>query len=230
MPESENPEKRAADTEAGDAGPETDPPAAAMSKATVDLLRSRFGDAVLDVTHFRDETTVEVESGRVAEICRFLRDHSELRYNFLADLCGLDRLTLDVGGPRFAVVYHLQSIPFNRRLRLRACVDSEPPALDSVVSVWSVANWHEREAFDLVGIRFNGHPNLERILTPEGFEGHPHRKDFAVGDEPVQFTGGQEYGRHDHRTTIERDVDAHRRPDDSGPDPGSDPSKESTDG
>ncbi|HJM43767.1 MAG: NADH-quinone oxidoreductase subunit C [Nitrospinota bacterium] len=228
MPESENPEKRAADAEAGEAGPETDPPAAAMSKATVDLLRRRFGDAVLDVTHFRDETTVEVESGRVAEICRFLRDHAELRYNFLADLCGLDRLTLDVDGPRFAVVYHLQSIPFNRRLRLRARVDADPPALDSVASVWSVANWHEREAFDLVGIRFNGHPNLERILTPEGFEGHPHRKDFAVGNEPVQFTGNQEYVRQHHRTTIERYVDAHRRPAGAGHEP--DAAEESADG
>ena len=230
MSESMNPDNGAADAPAGDDGPEAAPPAAALSKETVDLLRGRFGEAVLDVTYFRDETTVEVEPGRVAEVCRFLRDHAALRYDFLADLCGLDRLTLDVDGPRFAVVYHLQSIPLNRRLRLRACVDGEPPAVDSVTSVWSAANWHEREAFDLVGIRFNGHPNLERILTPEGFEGHPHRKDFGVGDEPVQFTESQEYLRHDHRTTIERDVDAHRRPDGAGPNPGPDPAEESTDG
>ncbi|MFQ5912599.1 MAG: NADH-quinone oxidoreductase subunit C [Nitrospinota bacterium] len=204
--------------------PEPEQPAVALSQRTVELLRREFGDAVRSVAYFRDETTIEVEPGRVMEVCRFLRDHPNLKYNFLADLCGVDRLYLDVDGPRFAVVYTLYSIPCNRRVRLKACVDGTPPAVDSVTPVWTSANWQEREAYDLVGIHFRGHPNLERILTPEGFEGHPHRKDFPVGDEPVEFTGAQEFLRYRHPTTIEESVSSHRRP---GPSP-EDPAREST--
>jgi NADH-quinone oxidoreductase subunit C len=217
MPDVENP--------ASAAEPGTDvneEPAVALSRTTVDRLRGQFGDAVRDVVYFRDETTIEVDPVRIVEICQFLRDHNELKYNFLADLCGVDRLDLDVDGPRFAVAYNLYSIPFNRRIRLKACMDGEPPTVDTVTSIWSSANWNEREAYDLVGIHFRGHPNLERILTPEGFEGHPHRKDFDVGNEPVEFTQSQEYVRHRHPTTIEDFVDTHREPDASAPPPAED--------
>ncbi len=206
--------------------PEAEEPAVALSRTTVDLLRGRFGDAIRAVDYFRDETTVEIDPGRLLEVCGFLRDHADLRYNLLADLCGLDRLDLGVDGPRFAVVYNLYSIPHHRRLRLKACVDGDPPAVDSVVSMWTSANWHEREAFDLMGIEFKGHPHLERILTPEGFEGHPHRRDFDTGDEPVQFTEGQAYVRARHKTTIEEYVNEYREPESSGPGP----KRESDDG
>ena len=194
-------------------------PAVALSRTTVNRLRSEFGEAVRRVVYFRDETTIEVDPARIVEICQFLRDHNDLKYNFLADLCGVDRLELDVDGPRYAVVYNLHSIPFNRRIRLKTCVDGDPPTVATVTSVWSAANWPEREAFDLVGIHFQGHPNLKRILTPEGFEGHPHRKDFDVGNEPVQFTASQEFVRHRHPTTVETYVDTHRKPDASAQTP-----------
>lgn len=216
MSASGSPENPAGAPEAGRAEEE---PAASLSRATVDLLRREFGDAVRGAAYFRDETTLEVDPGRIVEVCRFLRDHPALRYDFLADLCGLDRLCLGVEGPRFAVVYNLYSIPFNRRVRLKACVDGDPPTVDSVTPVWTAANWHEREAYDLVGIHFREHPNLTRILTPEGFEGHPHRKDFPVGDEPVQFTAGRKFVRHRHETTIEEYVEAHREPGPSDPGP-----------
>lgn len=190
----------------------TEESAVVLSKTTVDLLGNRFGDAIWAVDYFRDETTIEVDPGRLLEICSLLRDHQDLRYNLLADLCGLDRLDLAVDGPRFAVVYNLYSIPHQRRLRLKTCVDGDPPSVDSVTSLWISANWHEREAFDLVGIEFKGHSHLERILTPEGFEGHPHRRDFDTGNEPVQFTDGQQYVRTRHETTIEQYVDEYRNP------------------
>ena len=224
MSASGEPEGRTENAEKGQAPPEEPrEPAVALSQATVDHLRREFGDAVLGVSYFRDETTIEVAPGRIVGVCRLLRDQPELKYNFLADLCGVDRLNLEVEGPRYAVVYNLYSIPLNRRVRLKACVDGDPPLLDSVTSVWSTADWHEREAYDLVGIHFRGHPNLERILTPDGFEGHPHRKDFGVGDEPVQFTGEQEYIRRDHDTTIEGDVETYRRPDASAENPTREP-------
>lgn len=178
---------------------------------TVELLRSRFPGEVLGVVTFRDEVTLEVGPGRIVEIGRFLRDHPDLRYNFLADLCAVDRLGLQEPGPRFAVVYHLCSIPHNRRIRLKVLVEGDPPVLSSLTGVWSTANWHEREAYDLMGVHFTGHPDLRRIFLPEDFEGHPLRKDYDIGAEPVEFAGGRRYVRHDHPTTIDRSVEEPRQ-------------------
>ncbi|OGI45027.1 MAG: NADH-quinone oxidoreductase subunit C, partial [Candidatus Muproteobacteria bacterium RBG_16_65_31] len=118
-----------------------------------------------------------------------LRDAPEFGCAQLIDLCGVDYLyhgreTDETGtswsGPRFAVVYHLLSLAHNRRLRLRTFLDDELPVVESVVGIWSSANWFEREAFDLFGIVFDGHPDLRRILTDYGFIGHPFRKDFPL--------------------------------------------------
>ena len=130
------------------------------------------------------ELTLEVKSSEYRASCETLRDHPDLRFEQLIDLCGVDYSAYGEGprdGPRFAAVAHLLSIEHNWRLRLRAfCPDDEFPVLDSLIEVWPSANWFEREAFDLFGIVFEGHPDLRRILTDYGFIGHPFRKDFPL--------------------------------------------------
>src|SRR5690606_12227483 len=116
--------------------------------------------------------------------CALLRDDPSLRFEQLVDLCGVDYSDYREGewqGQRFAVVYHLLSVSLNQRVRLRVfATDDGFPVLDSVIGVWSSANWYEREAFDLYGIMFTGHPDLRRLLTDYGFIGHPFRKDFPL--------------------------------------------------
>ncbi|PKM46176.1 MAG: NADH-quinone oxidoreductase subunit C [Gammaproteobacteria bacterium HGW-Gammaproteobacteria-1] len=129
------------------------------------------------------ELTVEVPKAHLLEVCRVLRDEPEFACEQLIDLCGLDYSAYGNGGwsgPRYAVAYHLLSVHRNHRIRLKVFTDGEVPLVDSVVSIWSSANWYEREAFDLFGIVFEGHPDLRRILTDYGFVGHPFRKDFPV--------------------------------------------------
>ena len=147
-------------------------------------LQHALGDA-LDRTEIRlGELTAEIESGSLAQAMQALRDHPELRFSQLTDLCGMDYSNYKEGGwagPRFAVVYHLLSIAHNVRLRVRVfCADDDLPMVKSVTGIWPSANWFEREAFDLFGIVFEGHPDLRRILTDYGFVGHPFRKDFPL--------------------------------------------------
>ena len=130
------------------------------------------------------ELTVEVKASEYGSACLALRDHLELRFEQLIDLCGVDYSTY-ADRPwereRFAVVLHLLSVTHNWRLRLRVfCADDLFPLLPSVIEVWPGVNWFEREAFDLFGIVFEGHPDLRRILTDYGFVGHPFRKDFPL--------------------------------------------------
>jgi len=130
------------------------------------------------------ELTLEVPAPAYLATCEKLRDHPELRFEQLIDLFGVDYSTYGDRpreGSRFAAVVHLLSVTHNWRLRLRAfCPDDALPMLDSVVDLWPGVNWFEREAFDLFGIVFNGHPDLRRILTDYGFIGHPFRKDFPM--------------------------------------------------
>ncbi|HEY6483664.1 MAG TPA: NADH-quinone oxidoreductase subunit C [Steroidobacteraceae bacterium] len=160
------------------------------------------------VASLADELAYELEPSELLTVCQKLRDAPELRFEMLMDVAGVDYLhygrddwqtesaTLtgfsrarvahaEAPDPlrpgRFAVVYHLLSIAHNQRLRLRVrCADSAEPAVDSVIGIWASANWFEREAFDLYGIVFRGHPDLRRILTDYGFIGHPFRKDFPL--------------------------------------------------
>jgi NADH-quinone oxidoreductase subunit C len=162
------------------------------------------------------ELAYETDAAQLLEVCRTLRDGEELRFEMLMDLAGVDylhygrddwetseatrsgfsrarmvrRAPPDPAAPgRFAVVYNLLSVSANQRLRLKVrCPDSGEPVLDSVTEVWASANWFEREAFDLFGILFRGHPDLRRILTDYGFIGHPFRKDFPlIGNVEVQY-------------------------------------------
>ncbi|MFN7752380.1 MAG: NADH-quinone oxidoreductase subunit C [Pseudomonadota bacterium] len=131
------------------------------------------------------EVTVTLASGADLAACaQALRDAPALRFEQLIDLCGMDYLAHGEGswdGPRYAAVLHLLSIAHNNRLRLRAFApDDDFPLLPSVTGVWAGANWYEREAFDLYGIVFDGHPDLRRLLTDYGFVGHPFRKDFPI--------------------------------------------------
>jgi NADH-quinone oxidoreductase subunit C len=164
-----------------------------------------------------EELAYEVDAAALLTVCRTLRDAQELKFEMLMDLAGVDYLQYgrddwqtesathsgfsrarrsqsaaapDPAAPgRFAVIYNLLSITHNQRLRLKAvCPDTAEPVLDSVVDIWASANWFEREAFDLFGILFRGHPDLRRILTDYGFIGHPFRKDFPlIGNVEVQY-------------------------------------------
>ncbi|MGE5639551.1 MAG: NADH-quinone oxidoreductase subunit C [Clostridia bacterium] len=131
-----------------------------------------------------NEITIEVASSSYREVCEKLKSDPALGFEQLIDLCGVDYgAYADVPreGPRFAAVAHLLSIQNNWRLRVRAfCPDDEFPVMASLIEVWPSANWYEREAFDLFGIMFEGHPDLRRILTDYGFVGHPFRKDFPL--------------------------------------------------
>ncbi len=154
----------------------------------VDLLSAalagHFGDRLVGVTTAFGEVTAEVRGAGLKATMVALRDRGEFHFEQLIDVCGVDYSTFagDArAGPRFASVYHLLSLANNQRLRVRARVaDDDFPVIDSVVDVWPSANWFEREAFDLYGIMYTGHPDLRRILTDYGFVGHPFRKDFPI--------------------------------------------------
>ena len=186
----------------------TDQPAA--SGAAIEALARTIEERVSGVrrlSSLAQELAYEAEPAELLAVCRALRDTPELRFEMLMDVAGVDYLHYgreewvtsaatrtgfsrarqgsapsDPGMPgRFAVVYQLLSITHNTRLRLRVtCPDTADPIVDSVVEVWASANWFEREAFDLFGIMFRGHPDLRRILTDYGFIGHPFRKDFPL--------------------------------------------------
>ncbi len=147
-------------------------------------IEAALGDALTQAFVRLDELTLIVKPQRYAEAMRILRDHPECRFEQLIDLCGVDYSGYDDGvwdGPRYAVVVHLLSVSRNRRVRVRVfCPHEDLPLVASIVDIWPAANWYEREAFDLYGIVFEGHPDLRRILTDYGFIGHPFRKDFPL--------------------------------------------------
>jgi len=154
-------------------------------ESLVAALNAALGDRLVSVTTALNEVTVVVKAGDLLAAAMTLRDAPELGFGQLTDLCGVDYSAYGDGaaesGARFAAVYHLLSITHNWRLRLRVfAADDEFPVVASVVNVWPSANWFEREAFDLFGIMFTGHPDLRRILTDYGFIGHPFRKDFPI--------------------------------------------------
>jgi len=142
----------------------------------VKRLKEKFPNSILEVTTFRGEVIVTVSKGGIFEICKFLHSDPDLQYHLLTDLCGLDFFPET---PRFGVVYLLYSLKNNQRLRVKTRV-GEVESIPSVESIWKVANWYEREAYDLFGINFENHPDLRRIMLWDGYEGHPLRKDFPV--------------------------------------------------
>ena len=157
-------------------------------KSIIEGLQSaiahHLADKVQQIIPALDELTLVVPVQHYLEVAMTLRDHPQFKFEQLIDLCGVDYSDYRDGqwqGLRYAVVLHLLSITHNRRVRLRVFAsDDDMPVVPSVISVWNAANWFEREAFDFLGIIFEGHPDLRRILTDYGFVGHPFRKDFPV--------------------------------------------------
>jgi len=178
-----------------------------------ELITTRCADQI-DTVICKDMVTVELQAKHLLSVCQTLRDHPDFLFDTLLDVCGVDyadyginhwrteettatgfsRGVDDVGArviawdkPRFASVYHLLSVAKNQRIRLKVYLE-EAPSLPSVIDIWASANWYEREAFDLFGIVYEGHPDLRRILTDYGFKGHPFRKDFPlIGEVEMRY-------------------------------------------
>jgi NADH-quinone oxidoreductase subunit C/D len=172
-----------------------------MSNPTIEKLRTRFPGAVQDVNEFRGDATVTISRESLLELACFLRDDSDLQYDLLTDLTSVDRRGLGTE-PRFATIYELYSISKNHSVRLKVPLPwdgaAEMPQCSSLTNVWPTANWHEREVYDLMGIEFTGHPWLRRILMPDHWVGHPLRKDYPLGGEPVYFSADQDNPRFAH--------------------------------
>lgn len=142
---------------------------------TENVITRFSGKVSLDST-VTDMPCLIVSPTDLVELCYYLRDDKGYKFNFMADICGVDFLPKT---PRFQLVYHLYSIPFNWRVRIK-CNLPDPPVAPTIVPVWTTANWHEREAYDMYGILFEGHPDLRRIYMWKEFEGFPMRKDFPL--------------------------------------------------
>lgn len=152
----------------------------------VAALQREHPEWVTEVIEAHREVTAIVPRQYIVEVCAFLKSSPESHFNFLADLCGADRGPEEE--PRFEVNYHLFSTTKFHRLRLKVLLNEDDPHVQSVTSVWRTANWHERETFDLLGVIFDGHPDLRRILLPEDWQGHALRKDFPLrGYEPYSL-------------------------------------------
>jgi NADH-quinone oxidoreductase subunit C len=160
--------------------PEDLEPIQGIEESIVAKLRARLGDAYRAEQRFRGQLSVWVDPRVVVDALRFLQSDPELLYEFLTDITAVDRLAYrEPGEPRFEIVYIVYSPTFNRRLFLKTSVDEEV-AVPTATTVWRGANFMEREVFDMFGVKFAGHPDLERILTPDGWLGHPLRKDFPT--------------------------------------------------
>lgn len=186
------------------------------AEALADLVRQRFKELITDCRVYVGEVSVDLNASNLREVCLALRDEQDFDFRQLVDVCGVDYLEFGVAdwetsrtttatgysrgveervyrddvetGDRFVVVYHLLSHQLNQRIRLKVNAKGDPPRVDSVVDIWNSANWFEREAFDLFGILFEGHPDLRRILTDYGFIGHPFRKDFPlIGEVEMRY-------------------------------------------
>jgi NADH-quinone oxidoreductase subunit C len=143
----------------------------------VQKLREREPQTIAEVIESKGETTVVLARRDLLRICEFLARDSSLAFTFLSDVSAVDRFPLE---PRFEVNYQLLSLERHERVRIKVRISGPDAELPSVTGIWPTANWHEREIFDLFGIRFEGHPDLTRILMPDDWEGHPMRKDYPV--------------------------------------------------
>ncbi|HEV8344292.1 MAG TPA: NADH-quinone oxidoreductase subunit C [Candidatus Binatia bacterium] len=145
---------------------------------TIPYLREKFAEKIVDSHAFRGDETIVVSREGLREFISSLKEDAKLEFDFLTDLTAVD--FLGKKEPRFEVVYHLYSFRFNRRLRVKVPVPDDEPFVESLTPLWKGANWLEREVWDMFGIRFEGHPDLRRILLYEEFQGYPLRKDYPV--------------------------------------------------
>ena len=177
-----------------------------MAEKLQQAINQHLSGKIIESNIYVGELTIEVDKSELLFVAETLRDHDDFQFEQLIDLCGVDYLTygqdewstneasssgfergretIKPSGswdkPRYAVVYHLLSVTLNQRIRMKVFIDEEDMILPSVINIWNGVNWFEREAFDLFGLLFEGHPDLRRILTDYGFIGHPFRKDFPV--------------------------------------------------
>jgi NADH-quinone oxidoreductase subunit C len=154
----------------------TDQPSVEQNRI-VQQLRAWDEKAIAETSEFRGELTIVLVREHLQRAAEYLRAEPGLQFDFLSDISAVDRFPIE---PRFEVNYHLLSIALHQTVRLRVWLPGKDPALSTVIPVWPTANWHEREVFDLFGIRFEGHPDLHRILMPDDWEGYPLRKDYPV--------------------------------------------------
>lgn len=140
-------------------------------------LKENFPDVEFEISDYKNELTVKFDKNQIVSICKFLKEDSDLQFNLCSDVTAVDWAKRK---NRFTVVYNIFSLKHNFRLRLKADVDETDCSIDSVSFVWSSANWHERETYDMYGIKFKNHPDLRRMYMPEEFEYHPLRKDFPL--------------------------------------------------
>jgi NADH-quinone oxidoreductase subunit C len=148
-----------------------------MNQLIVDTLRSRFPETIEAINEFRGDLTVQVKKQDIVQVCEFLKNDPALSFEMLIDLLGVDMYRPE---GRFEVVYNLYSLKNKEYLRLKVLVDERDPVVPTITGVWSGANWHERETFDMIGIRFSGHPDLRRLYMPEEYVYYPLRKDFPL--------------------------------------------------
>lgn len=171
-----------------------------MSQALLDRLKKKFGDKITGANSQNLDPWIEVAPAALADVCLYLRDEKDLRFNYLNCISGVDYLEPDPKKaakvdwqPHTEVVYHLWSLTHKHSLVLKVIlprwkgdVEGELPEVPSVAAIWPTADWHEREVYDLSGVRFVGHPALRRILCPEDWVGHPLRKDYEM---PLEYHG-----------------------------------------
>ena len=152
-------------------------PADKTAELSLQLLREKYPDAVLDTLLPQGDATAVIRAEFLTKVIDFLKNDPRLQFDVLVDITAVD---YPERKPRFNVVYHLLSIPFKQRLRVKVPVDDGDSSLESLTPWWGSANWLEREVWDMFGIRFAGHPDLKRILMYEEFQGHPLRKDYPI--------------------------------------------------
>ena len=148
-------------------------------------IKAKFGDSIVEPTEFRGEITLKLaDAEKIFDVCQFAK--RSLGFDYLVDICSVDNYGED---PRWTVIYHLRGVANGQDLRVKTDVSEEKSELPSVLPIWRTANWHEREVYDLMGIRFSGHPDLRRILMWEGYPYHPLRKDFPLAGKPTDLPG-----------------------------------------
>lgn len=148
-----------------------------FKELVVEKLKKNFGESIKEVSDFRNDLSVTIDSNKIVDVAKFLKEDSELEFVMCKDVTAIDWATRK---NRFTVVYHVYSYKNNFTLRLKSNITEDPPRIDTVSSIWPSANWYERETFDMYGITFNNHPDLRRMYMPEGFQYHPLRKEFPV--------------------------------------------------
>ncbi len=157
----------------------------------VAAVKAAFPEAVHEVVEYAGDTTIVLKPENLVTVARYLRDTPGLVYNFLSDISDVDYW--EPGGiwqrpGRYGLTYHLLSMLYRRRLTLKVYLQEEDPSVESVISIWPAANWLEREIMDLMGIDFKGNPDKRRLMMPEDWQGHPHRRDYPLGYEQVMFS------------------------------------------